>query len=68
MVHLPVLFLLVLVLNFPSVANAKGKFKPTKLSGPPVKVMGVIQYNFVAQRKAPNPSLRQNTRSGSARQ
>lgn len=25
------------------------RFSPTKLSGPPVKVMGVIQYNFVSQ-------------------
>jgi TonB family protein len=33
-----------------SVAAARSsKFSPTKLSGQPVKVTGVIQYNFVAQ-------------------
>jgi periplasmic protein TonB len=33
-----------------SVAAAKGaRFSPTKLSGQPVKVTGVITYNFVAQ-------------------
>jgi protein TonB len=33
-----------------AVAAARGaRFSPTKLSGQPVKVTGVIQYNFVAQ-------------------
>jgi TonB family protein len=33
-----------------AVAAARGaKFSPTKLSGQPVKVTGVIQYNFVAE-------------------
>jgi protein TonB len=30
-------------------AARSAKFSPTKLSGQPVKVTGVIQYNFVAQ-------------------
>jgi protein TonB len=30
-------------------AARQAKFSPTKLSGQPVKVTGVIQYNFVAQ-------------------
>lgn len=30
-------------------AARRAKFSPTKLSGQPVKVTGVIQYNFVAQ-------------------
>jgi protein TonB len=30
-------------------AARASKFTPTKLSGQPVKVSGVIQYNFVAQ-------------------
>jgi protein TonB len=30
-------------------AARQAKFAPTKLSGQPVKVMGVIVYNFVAQ-------------------
>jgi protein TonB len=33
-----------------AVAAARGaRFSPTKLSGQPVKVTGVITYNFVAQ-------------------
>jgi outer membrane biosynthesis protein TonB len=33
-----------------AVAAARAsKFVPTKLSGQPVKVTGIIQYNFVAQ-------------------
>jgi protein TonB len=30
-------------------AARQARFSPTKLSGQPVKVTGVIQYNFVAQ-------------------
>ena len=30
-------------------AAKQARFSPTKLSGQPVKVTGVIQYNFVAQ-------------------
>jgi periplasmic protein TonB len=30
-------------------AARQSKFSPTKLSGQPVKVTGIIQYNFVAQ-------------------
>jgi len=38
------------LLQAASVAAARqAKFAPTKLSGQPVKVNGVIQYNFVAQ-------------------
>ena len=38
------------LLQSASVAAAReAKFSPTRLSGQPVKVMGVIQYNFVAQ-------------------
>lgn len=38
------------LLQAAAVAAARGaKFSPTKLSGQPVKVTGVIQYNFVAE-------------------
>ena len=38
------------LLRAAAVAAARGaKFSPTKLSGQPVKVSGVIQYNFVAE-------------------
>jgi len=38
------------LLQAASVAAARqAKFAPTRLSGQPVKVNGVIQYNFVAQ-------------------
>ena len=38
------------LLQASAVAAAKtSKFTPTKLSGQPVKVSGVIQYNFVEQ-------------------
>jgi protein TonB len=38
------------LLHAASVAAARAsKFAPTKLSGQPVKVSGVITYNFVAQ-------------------
>jgi len=38
------------LLQAAAVAAARGaKFAPTKLSGQPVKVTGVIQYNFVAE-------------------
>jgi protein TonB len=38
------------LLQAAAVAAARSaKFSPTKLSGQPVKVTGVIQYNFVAQ-------------------
>jgi TonB family protein len=30
-------------------AARQAKFSPTRLSGQPVKVNGIIQYNFVAQ-------------------
>ena len=30
-------------------AARQAKFSPTKLSGQPVKVTGIITYNFVAQ-------------------
>ena len=38
------------LLQAAAVAAARAsKFSPTKLSGQPVKVTGMIQYNFVAQ-------------------
>lgn len=38
------------LLQTAAVAAARAsKFSPTKLSGQPVKVMGIVQYNFVAQ-------------------
>lgn len=38
------------LLQAAAVAAARGaKFSPTKLSGQPVKVTGIIQYNFVAE-------------------
>ena len=38
-----------LLINAAVSAARSAKFSPTKLSGQPVKVTGVIQYNFVAQ-------------------
>ena len=38
-----------LLINAAVSAARQAKFSPTKLSGQPVKVTGVIQYNFVAQ-------------------
>lgn len=38
-----------LLVNAAVSAARSAKFSPTKLSGQPVKVTGVIQYNFVAQ-------------------
>lgn len=38
-----------LLINAAVSAARNAKFSPTKLSGQPVKVTGVIQYNFVAQ-------------------
>jgi periplasmic protein TonB len=38
-----------LLINAAVTAARQARFSPTKLSGQPVKVTGVIQYNFVAQ-------------------
>lgn len=40
-----------------SAAALKSKFTPTMLSGQPVKVTGVIVYNFVDERDAINPTF-----------
>ena len=37
------------LLKAATAAARQARFKPTKLRGQPVKVTGVIQYNFVSQ-------------------